>query len=162
MAIYETPIPQEDVAGSVEIRKAVRAPIAMHYGIPAPMIALREDVCDGLVVGGGASEVMEQGSVAAMADKPFWLQLVGTGLTACFSLHFGAVLSHARWPAVNCHQLFSHQTPGRADQSGRRSCLDPGRTGLGYEVDMERHRTVRVEKPEDPARSAPAGGSKLA
>ena len=155
VAIYETPIPQEDVAGSVEIRKAVRAPIAMHYGIPAPMIALREDVCDGLVVGGGASEVMEQGSVAAMADKPFWLQLVGTGLTACFSLHFGAVLSHARWPAVNCHQLFTHQLlaePIRVED-GRVSI--PGGPGLGYEVDMDAIERFRVEKPEtqpDPPR----------
>jgi sugar lactone lactonase YvrE len=39
---------------------------------------------------------------------PFWLQLTGTGITAAWSLHFGGVLSQATWPAVNCHQLYTH------------------------------------------------------
>ena len=30
------------------------------------------------------------------------------GITAAYSLHFGGVLSHATWPAVNCHQLYQH------------------------------------------------------
>jgi len=40
------------------------------------MTALKEEVCDVFVVGGSASAVMQTGAVAAMANKPFWLQLV--------------------------------------------------------------------------------------
>ncbi len=147
VGIYETPIPQSDVPGNQAIRKATRVPVAMHYGTPPPRIALKEEVCDGFVVGGGARRVMEQGAVAAMADKRLWLQLVGTGLTAAFSLHFGGVLSHATWPAVNCHQLFTHtllRTPivvkdGFAEV--------PDGPGLGYEVDLDALRRFQVETP---------------
>ena len=106
--IYETPIPQGDIAGNQAIRKATRVKIAMHYGTPPAKIAIKEGVCDGFVIGGGASRVKHQAHVAAMADMPFWLQLVGTGITAAWSLHFGAVTSHSIWPAVNCHQLYTH------------------------------------------------------
>src|SRR5262249_24880617 len=95
VGIYETPIPQRDVEGNKAIRGAVKTPIAMHYGSPPPLVAWREEVCDGFVVGGGATKVLEQGAVAAMAKLPFWLQLVGTGITAAFAVHLAAVLSQA-------------------------------------------------------------------
>lgn len=154
VGIYETPIPQSDIEGNKRIRAAVRTPIAMHYGSPPPLIALREDVCDGFVIGGGASRVLHQGHVAAMADKPFWLQLVGTGITAAFSLHFGAVLSHARWPAVNCHQLYEHTLLTEPIHVEKTMAAVPDRPGLGYELDrdaMERYRVPRpAQRPEPP------------
>jgi galactonate dehydratase len=153
--IYETPIPQSDIAGNQAIRAATRVNIAMHYGNPDPAIALKEEICDGFVVGGGASSVMEQGAVAAMADKPFWLQLVGTGLTAAFSLHFGAVLSHARWPAVNCHQLYTHPMLTEPIQVKEGSADVPIKPGLGYDVDAAAIEQFRVKKPSrrpDPPR----------
>src|SRR4051794_7632343 len=75
--IYESPIPQHDVAGNRFIRSKTRVAIAHHYGSPPIMTALKEDVCDGFVIGGGASSVMRQGVVSATAEKPFFLQLVG-------------------------------------------------------------------------------------
>ncbi len=155
VGIYETPIPQSDVSGNKRIRAAVKTPIAMHYGSPPPLVALREDVCDGFVIGGGASTVLRNGHVAAMADKPFWLQLVGTGITAAFSLHFGAVLSHATWPAVNCHQLYESQllaSPIRVEKGMARVPEGPG---LGYELDRDAVERYRVPKPKrrpDPPR----------
>jgi L-alanine-DL-glutamate epimerase-like enolase superfamily enzyme len=109
VAIYESPIPQEDVDGNKKIRSQVRCPIAMHYGSPPIMTALREEVCDGFVVGGGATAVVRQARVAEEANKPFWLQLVGTGITTAFAMHLGAVCSHAQWPAVTCLNLYEHQ-----------------------------------------------------
>jgi L-alanine-DL-glutamate epimerase-like enolase superfamily enzyme len=50
--IYESPIPQGDIAGNQRIRKATRVAVAMHYGNPPPAVALKEDVCDGFVIGG--------------------------------------------------------------------------------------------------------------
>ena len=70
--LSDTPIPQEDVAGNKFLRSRTRVPIAMHYGNPLIMTALREEVCDGFIISGGASHVLEQATVAATAAKPFW------------------------------------------------------------------------------------------
>lgn len=155
MHIYETPIFQTDVKGNQAIRKATPVPVAHHYGRPAPVIAVKQEICDGFVVGKGAKKVMQAGAVAAMADMPFWLQLVGSGVTAAFSMQFGAVLSHAKWPAVNCHQLYEHDLlaepivvkNGYADVSDK--------VGLGRAIDWNVVKKLAVEKPKrrpDPPR----------
>jgi len=145
IAIWETPIPQGDVAGNKHLRAQIRIPIAMHYGSPPIMTALREEVCDAFVIGGGASRVTENAAVAAAADKPFWLQLVGTGLTATWALHLGAVLSHARWPAVNCHQLYTHQMIRPPIQAENGMALAPEAPGLGVELDEDALARFRIE-----------------
>lgn len=145
--IYETPIPQEDLAGNRRIRQAVRGQVSMHYGRPEARDVLRERATDGFVIGGGASFTMRAGHVAAMADLPFWLQLVGTGITAAWSLQFGAVLSHATWPAVNCHQLYEHQMLSTPIVVRDGFAQVPRGAGLGHEVDFDAVEKYRVEKP---------------
>lgn len=147
VAIWETPIPQTDLAGNQAIRRECRAPVAMHYGSPRPVVAIREQVCDGFVIGRGARGVMASGTVAAMADMPFWLQLVGSGITAAWSLHFGAVLSHATWPAVNCHQLYQHTLLTEPIVVEEGFARVPNRPGLGFELDRHTLEQLRVEKP---------------
>ena len=147
--IYESPIPQGDIPGNQAIRKATRVQVAMHYGTPAPKIAIKEEVCDGFVIGGGATTTLQQAHVAGMADMPFWLQLVGSGITAAFSLHFGAVTRKSVWPAVNCHQLYEHpllKDPIRLDEG---FAAIPESPGLGYEVDWEAVERYRVDKPAE-------------
>ena len=143
--IFESPIPQSDVAGNKFLRSQTRVPIAMHFGSPPVMTALKEDVCDGFVIGGGATAVMSQGRVAEAADKPFFLQLVGTGITSTFALHLGAVLSHARWPSVNCHQLFTHHMirPNISVKNG--SSAVPEGPGLGVELDGDALEKFRLD-----------------
>jgi L-alanine-DL-glutamate epimerase-like enolase superfamily enzyme len=135
--IYESPIPQGDVEGNRFIRSHTRVAIAHHFGAPPIMTALREDVCDGFVIGGGASRVMRDGQVAAAANKPFFLQLVGTGITATWSLHFGAALTHARWPAVNCHQLYTSHVVAPAITVANGMAKVPDGPGLGVDLDLE-------------------------
>ncbi len=147
--IYESPIPQGDIPGNKMIRKATRVKIAMHYGNPAPKIAISEGVCDGFVCGGGASRLIEQANVARMADMPFWLQLVGTGITAAFSLHFGAVTSHSTWPAVNCHQLYKHSLLKDPITLTRGFAPIPTKPGLGHEIDWGLVEQFRVDKPTE-------------
>lgn len=106
VAIFESPIPQGDVEGNRLIRQRITRPIAMHYGSPPIATAIRDEVCEGFVIGGGASRIREQGSVAAQMNKPFWLQMVGTGFTIAFMLHLAATLSHANWPAITCHEIY--------------------------------------------------------
>jgi L-alanine-DL-glutamate epimerase-like enolase superfamily enzyme len=148
MAIYETPIFQSDVPGNKAIRKATRVPVAMHYGNPPPVVAIREDVCDGFVVSGGASRLRDIGAVAAMANKPFWLQLVGTSITAAYSLHHGAVHSHATWPAVNCHQLFTHTLLTKPIVVKEGYARVPDTPGLGYELDPDQVAKFKMDKPK--------------
>jgi L-alanine-DL-glutamate epimerase-like enolase superfamily enzyme len=148
--IYESPIPQGDVAGNKYLRAQTCVPLALHVGNPPLMTALHEDVCDGFVVSGGVSQVLHEAHVIAQANKVFWLQLVGTGLTATLALHLAAVCSHARWPAVNCHNLYEHtllKDPIRLHGGHARVPTGPG---LGVEVDwdaVERFRIQPVAKP---------------
>ena len=152
--IYESPIPQHDVAGNKLLRERTRVAIAHHFGSPPIMTALKEDVCDGFVIGGGATRVVRDGTVAAAAEKPFFLQLVGTGITSTFALHLGAVLTHARWPSVNCHQLFTHHMVlPRISVSNGMSQV-PNAPGLGVALDEDAVEQFRL--PEMPAKPYPA------
>ncbi len=137
VSFFESPIPQQDVAGNRRVRDQTRCAIAMHYGVPPIMTALREEVCDGFVIGGGASRVVEQASVAEAANKPFWLQLVGTGITTAFTLHLGAVLTHARWPAITCLNMYTDQLLREPLTVAGGYCRVPETPGLGVAVDEE-------------------------
>ena len=144
LAMVESPIPQGDVAGNAALRRQIRSPIAMHFGNPPPMTAIREGVCDGFVIGGGASQVMSHGTLAAHAGMPFWLQMVGTGLTTMFSVHLGAVLAQARWPAIPCINIYSHTLLKEFSVEGGHVAVPDG-PGLGVEVDWDVVEGFRVD-----------------
>ncbi|MFH1567319.1 MAG: enolase C-terminal domain-like protein, partial [Gemmatimonadota bacterium] len=147
--VFESPIPQRDVEGNRALCEATRVNVAMHFGSPRPATAVREGVCDGFVIGGGASRVMRSGDFAGEARLPFWLQLVGTGITAAYSLHFGAVLRQAVWPAVNCHQLYTDDLLTEPIQVEEGFAAVPQTPGLGYELDRDAVERFRVEKPAE-------------
>ena len=144
VAMFETPIPQKDILGNRQIRRSVARPIAMHFGSPPFLTAVREEVCDGFVINGGASRVLREGILAAEVAMPFWLQLVGNGLTTTWAAHLGAVLSHAMWPTISCINLYSHHllTQPIAVQGGYQSV--PDKPGLGVEVDIAAVERYRV------------------
>ena len=85
IAIYESPIMQRDVEGHRQLRRKTTRPIALHFGEPPFPTVIRDEVCDGFVVGGGVASVLRQAHLAAAFEKPFWLQMVGTGLTTALS-----------------------------------------------------------------------------
>ena len=160
VAIFESPIPQGDVEGGKHLRRHTRVAIAHHYGRPPIMISLKEDICDGYVVGGGATRVINNGAVCRAANKPFWLQLVGTGITSTFALHLGATLSHAEWPAVNCHQLYTHHMvkPNISVFNG----LAPVPEGPGLGVELDEDAVEQFRLPEMPEKTYPHPGLLLA
>ncbi len=147
--IYETPIPQGDVAGNRAIREATRVNIALHYGSPRPAVVVHDEVCDGFVVGGGATAVARQGKFSGEVEMPFWLQLVGSSITAAFSLHFGGVLRQAKWPAVNCHQLYQYSMLTQPIVVTDGSAAVPDKPGLGYDLDRDAVEKLRVDKPTE-------------
>ncbi len=151
VSIYETPIPQGDVAGNQQIRRHVPRPLAMHYGSPPIMTALQDDVCDGFVVGGSVTKVMESGVVAAVANKPFWLQLVGLGLTTAWAAQLGAVLTHALWPAITCLHIWEHDLLTESLPVERGYMPVPEGPGLGVSVDEDALARYRIDaKPDRP------------
>lgn len=145
--IYESPIPQSDVEGNRKIVDATHVNVAMHYGTPKPATVVQSGCCDGFVVGGSAARTMTAGRFCEQVDMPFWLQLVGAGMTAAYSLHFGGALQQARWPAVNCHQLFRNNllTEGISVVNGHATV--PDRPGIGWDVDREMMAKLKTQKP---------------
>lgn len=147
VAIYESPIMQHDVEGQRQLRRKTTRPIALHFGDPPFPTAVREEVCDGFVVGGGVASIMRQGALAAAFEKPFWLQMVGTGLTTTFALHLGAVLPFAQWPAVNCLNNYADDllvTPLEIQGGFARV---PEAPGLGITIDEGALQRFRMEPP---------------
>ena len=144
LAIVESPIPQNDVAGNAALRRKIRSPIAMHLGTPPVMTAIREGVCDGFVIGGGARKVVSDGILAENASMPFWLQMVGTGLTTIFSVHLGGVLKQARWPYIPCINIYSHPLLTEFAVEGGHVKV-PEEPGLGVELDWDAIEGFRVE-----------------
>ncbi|MEE2659291.1 MAG: mandelate racemase/muconate lactonizing enzyme family protein [Candidatus Latescibacterota bacterium] len=150
VAMFETPIPQTDILGNRQIRQVIQRPIAMHFGSPPYITGLREKVCDGFVINGGASRVLRQGSLAAEAEMPFWLQLVGNGLTTTWAAHLGAVLGYAIWPAISCINLYSHDLLQRPLKVRSGHQLVPVGPGLGVKIDESAVDRFRV--PEESLR----------
>lgn len=155
VSFFESPIPQGDVEGNNVIRGKITRPVAMHYGSPPVQTVAREGVCDGFVIGGGALRVRQQAEFAAQLNKPFWLQLVGTGLTTAFMLHLGATLTHATWPAISCHEIYVDDLITEPIRVRGGVAHVPEEPGLGIEPDEEAIARYRVERDyrPDPPRS---------
>lgn len=145
VAMFESPIPQEDVAGNVQIRQRIDRPVAMHYGSPPIMTALAHDVCDGFVVGEGASANRRQALLLEQANKPFWLQLVGTGVTTTWAAHCGAVYMQAKWPAITCMNIYESQLITKPISIHGGFMRVPEAPGLGIEIDMDAVERYRVD-----------------
>lgn len=150
IAIWESPIRQEDVAGNRDLRRHLDVPIAQHANRPQLNVQLSQDMCDGFVVEGGVGNALKHGTVCAEFNKPFWLQWVGTGITTAMALHVQSVLTHARWPAINCHHMYEHMLLRQPIPVSNGLALIPNGPGLGVEVDWDaiaRYRIDPIEKP---------------
>ena len=147
VSIYEGPIPQYDVEGLRELRRKVAHPIALHFGIPPFPTTVHESVCDGFVIGGGVSTILQQAALAAQFEKPFWLQLVGVGLVTALSAHLGAVLPFAQWPTITCINNYSDDllTTPLTIRGGYLQV--PDGPGLGVEVDETALSKYKMEPP---------------
>jgi len=147
ISIYEGPIPQDDVEGLRELRSKIAHPIALHFGVPPFPTAIQEGVCDGFVINGGVSRILQQGALAGEFKKPFWLQMVGTGLVTALSAHLGAVLPYARWPTITCLNNYSDSllTTPLSIQGGYLQV--PDGPGLGVDVNEDALVTYKMEPP---------------
>ena len=145
--IFEDPIKRNDASGNRYMRTQIRTAIAHHYGTIPPREGIEMGgVCDGWVVGGGVSSIVDKGATAAALNMPFFLQMVGAGPTTALSLHLSAVLVQAQWPTINCHELYEHNLlKERIPVMGGLAQV-PESPGLGIEMDEDAIETYRVER----------------
>lgn len=150
IAIFETPIPHADAVGYRHLRGRVNTPLAVHYGTPSPATTLRDDLCDGFVMTGGATRVVQGGAVAAAGNKPFFVQVVGSDITMMWGVHLAAVLSHAQWPAVSCSCLFTHTLVQPQVEVFNGTVAVPDRPGLGVDINWDAVEDFRIQPIEKP------------
>lgn len=145
--IYEDPIPRHDASGNRALRQQIRSAIAHHYGAIDVRAGIElGGVCDGFVIGGGASGTMRQGMTGAALNMPFFLQMVGSGLTTVMALHLSAVLTHSQWPTITCHELYEHPLLSERLPVVGGYARVPEAPGLGVEIDEEAMQRYRVDK----------------
>ena len=147
VSLYESPIMQRDVEGQRLLRSKITRPVALHFGDPPFPVAVRGEACDGFVIGGGIASVIHQAALSAAFDKPFFLQIVGTGITTALSLHLGAVLAMAQWPAVNCLNIYSDDLLAAPLTIQGGYARLPQAPGLGIEVDEDALARYKMEPP---------------
>ena len=147
VAIYESPLPHEDVEGYRQLRRQIQHPIAIHFGTPPFDIAQQQEMCDGFVVHNGIVDVTRKGILAAGFHKPFFLQIVGPGLTTALCAHLGAVFSHAQWPAVTCLNIYSDDLLADPLEIAGGYIRVPEKPGLGVTFDEAALDTYRMEPP---------------
>lgn len=154
LVMFESPIPHADAAGYRFLRQHTHVPLSMHtagstYEIPIE-VAIREEMVDGFVICGGASRVVKESHVARTFNRSVFLQIVGTKIAAAFALHLGGALESARWPSVNCHQLFERDCVKTALPVYNGMADVPQAPGLGIELDeaaIENFRIAPKAKP---------------
>lgn len=131
-----------DLEGAGRLQKQVQKRIVEHFN----EACLQARICGGFVVGGGVTALRRIGALCASFDKPFWLQLVGTGITTSYAMHFGAVLSQAQLPAITCHELWEHDLLSKRLEVVESHIRVPEAPGLGVEIDEKALKRYRVEK----------------
>jgi hypothetical protein len=122
-------------------------PVAMHFGEPPFLTAVKEEVCDGFVCAAGGAAMLRQGALAAEAKKPLFVQLVGTGITTAWATHLGAVIQAAQWPAVTCMNMYQHKLLKEPPGVTAGHLRVPEAPGLGVEVDEDALERFRMEPP---------------
>lgn len=151
IAIYESPLPHLDLEGYRQLRGKITHPLAVHfpngYGGPSFAPVAQAESCDGFVVSGGVNNVLRAGLLAGAFNKPFWLQLVGTGLTTALAAHLGAVLPGAQWPAVTCLNNYSDDLLVEPLTISGGHLRVPEAPGLGITIDEDALSRFRMEPP---------------
>ena len=77
---------------------------------------------------------------------PFFLQMVGAGPTTALSLHLSAVLTHAQWPTITCHELYEHHLLSERIPVIGGHARVPEEPGLGVEMNEDALERYRVDE----------------
>ncbi len=143
VAIYESPFYLgTDIEGAARLQEAVQKRIVEHYNESC----LHARCCGGFVVGGSVNSLLRTNALCSSFEQPFWLQMVGTGITTAYCVHLGAVLSQAELPAITCHELWESDLLETRLEVVDGTINVPDSPGLGVSVDEDALVAYRVEK----------------
>lgn len=143
VAIYESPFYLgTDIEGAARLQEAVEKRIVEHYNESC----LHARCCGGFVVGGSVNSLLRTNALCASFGQPFWLQMVGTGITTAYCVHLGAVLSQAELPAITCHELWESDLLENRLEVVEGTIHVPDSPGLGVSVDEDALATYQVDK----------------
>ena len=146
---FESPLPQRDAEGYRELRAKLNKPIAAHFGSGcchvrsdpsfdrgvSALEQIARGLCDGFVLGGGdVRGVLDHAAVAQEAKKPFWIQVVGTGLRAAWVVHLASVCRQATLSSLAAHNIWARDLTAMPDPVAGFAAV-PEAPGLGVEVD---------------------------
>ncbi|MYE88808.1 hypothetical protein F4X33_07435 [Candidatus Poribacteria bacterium] len=140
----ESPINQEDVEGYLRLKKELGLPLAIHFGSPAPTISLPSPAYDYYVVGGWLAGILRCANIASAANKPFWLQMGFTGVSAVFMVHLAAALPNALLSHVSLYILLEHSLLAEPLIIKDGLAKVPEGPGLGVGLDMDAVERYRV------------------
>lgn len=147
VAIYESPFYLgTDIEGAGRLQQAVEKRIVEHYNESC----LHARCCGGFVVGGTVKSLLRTNALCASFEKPYWLQMVGTGITTAYCVHLASVLSQAELPAITCHELWESDLLETRLDVKEGMIQVPESPGLGVTIDEEALKTYRVEKNTPP------------
>lgn len=142
VAIYESPFYLgTDIEGAKRLQEAVEKRIVEHYNESC----LHARCCGGFVVGGSVKSLQRTNAICSSFDQPFWLQMVGTGITTAYCVHLGAVLSQAELPAITCHELWESDLLEKRLEVVDGEIQVPDTPGLGVTIDEDALAAYRVD-----------------
>jgi len=158
---FESPMPQRDAEGYRTLRAKLNKPIAAHFGSGCchvrsdpgfdrgvtAMDQIARGLCDGFVMGGGDVQgVLDKSALAQEAKKPFWIQVVGTGLRAAWVVHLASVCRQATLSSLAAHNIWQQDlVEGPVPVAGFAPV--PQGPGLGVEVDEAAIAELRQAEP---------------
>jgi L-alanine-DL-glutamate epimerase-like enolase superfamily enzyme len=143
--LFESPIGRTDIDGHRRLRDALTLPLFEHFDTAFATRWLRDDAMDGFVM--DPSDPVRLFAEVDLLDafrKDCFLQMCGTGLTAAWVSHMGAVCAPARRPAVTVSHIYENDilVDPLTVRSGH--VRVPDGPGLGVAVDHELLERLRV------------------
>ena len=140
----ESPIEQANVEGYQTLKDELGYPLAIHFGSPHPTISLPSNAYDYYVLGGGAAGVTRCANIASAANKPFWMQMGFTGISALFMVHLASAIPNATLGHVSLYMLLEHSLLAEPLVVANGYAKVPEKPGLGAAIDMDAVERYRV------------------
>jgi L-alanine-DL-glutamate epimerase-like enolase superfamily enzyme len=140
----ESPIEQENVEGYQTLKAELGYPLAIHFGSPHPTISLPSNAYDYYVLSGGAAGVTRCANIASAANKPFWMQMGFTGISAVFMVHLASAIPNATLGHVSLYMLLEHSLLAEPLTVADGYAKVPEKPGLGVAIDMDAVERYRV------------------
>ena len=142
VAIYESPFYLgTDLEGAARLQEVVEKRIVEHWNESC----LHARCSGGFVVGGGVNSLLRTNALCASFGQPFWLQMVGTGITTAYCVHLGAVLSQAELPAITCHELWESDLLAKRLDVVDGTIEVSNKPGLGVDINDDALREYSVD-----------------